>query len=80
MATNHASDKDAVGALFDRAQGTKAKHDEAAGEGTSRCFEKWKNNKGKGESMSPPWNVSQARPWRTTPPVFLMTCSSAYPV
>ena len=48
MATNHASDMDAVGALFDRAQGTKAKHDEAAGEGTSRCFEKRKNNKRKG--------------------------------
>jgi hypothetical protein len=48
IATNHASGEDAVSALFDRAQGMKAKRDEAAGEGTSRCFEKKKSNKCKG--------------------------------
>jgi hypothetical protein len=31
--------------LFNHAQGTKAKRDEAAGEGTSRHFKKRKNNK-----------------------------------
>ena len=37
-----------MGALFDRAQGTKAKRDKAASESTSRRFEKRKNNKHKG--------------------------------
>ena len=40
--------EDAMGALFDRAQGAKAKCNEAASEGTSRRFEKKKNNKRKG--------------------------------
>ena len=48
ISTNHASGEDVVGALFDRAQGTKAKRDKAASESTSRRFEKRKNNKHKG--------------------------------
>ena len=44
----HRMAEDPVGAHFDRVQGTKAKRDEAAGEGTSRHFEKRKNNKCKG--------------------------------
>ena len=48
IATNHAFGEDAVGEIFDRAQGGKAKRDEAAGEGTSGHPGEKKNNKRKG--------------------------------
>jgi len=53
ITTNHASSEDAVGAIFDCTQGGKAKHNEAADEGTSGRLRKNKNKrKGGGEFIS----------------------------